>query len=100
MDAAIGEPSVFIVLDAEFHRVIHVAARSATMLSLLDGIADLSRRGRTLSSTRPGVTRRTAHEHRAILDALDARDPVLAREAMAAHLMHIRGVLIGHDAPR
>jgi GntR family transcriptional repressor for pyruvate dehydrogenase complex len=100
MDAAVADPAVFIVADAEFHRVIHVAARSATMLSLLDGIADLSRRGRTLSSTRPGVTRRTAHEHRAILDALDARDPVLAREAMAAHLMHIRGVLIGSDAAR
>ena len=70
------------------------------MLSLLDGIADLSLRGRTLSSTRPGVTRRTTHEHRAILDALDARDPVLAREAMAAHLMHIRGVLIGRDDGR
>jgi GntR family transcriptional repressor for pyruvate dehydrogenase complex len=97
MDAAVGEPSAFILLDAEFHRSIHLAARSATMLSLLDGIADLSLRGRTLSSARPGVTRRTAHEHRAILEALEARDPVLAREAMAAHLMHIRGVLIDRD---
>ncbi|MEA2179328.1 MAG: GntR family transcriptional regulator, transcriptional repressor for pyruvate dehydrogenase complex [Solirubrobacteraceae bacterium] len=97
MDAVVAEPTAFSLLDAEFHRAIHVAARSATMLSLLDGIADLSLRGRTLSSTRPGVTRRTTHEHRAILDALDARDPVLAREAMAAHLMHIRGVLIGRN---
>jgi GntR family transcriptional repressor for pyruvate dehydrogenase complex len=97
MDAVVADPAAFSLLDAEFHRAIHVAARSATMLSLLDGIADLSLRGRTLSSTRPGVTRRTTHEHRAILDALDARDPVLAREAMAAHLMHIRGVLIGRD---
>ena len=97
MEGAIGEPSQFILVDAEFHRAIHVASRSTMMLSVLDGIADLSLRGRTISSTRPGVTRRTAREHVAILEALDAHDPVLAREAMAAHLMHIRGVLIGRD---
>jgi GntR family transcriptional regulator, transcriptional repressor for pyruvate dehydrogenase complex len=100
MDAVVGQPSAFSLLDVEFHRAIHVAARSATLLTLLDGIADLSRRGRTLSSTRPGVTRRTAQEHRAILDGLEARDPVLAREAMSAHLMHIRGVLVNADDGR
>jgi DNA-binding FadR family transcriptional regulator len=68
------------------------------MLSLLDGIWDLSLRGRTISGARSDVRRRTLHEHRAVLDALEARDPVLAREAMAAHLMHIRGVLVGIDA--
>jgi DNA-binding FadR family transcriptional regulator len=70
------------------------------MLSLLDGIADLSLRGRTISTTMSSVRKRTTVEHRAILEALDARDPVLAREAMAAHLMHIRGVLIGRDVGR
>src|SRR6476661_5537118 len=100
MEHAISEPATFILVDAEFHRAIHVAARSTMLLSVLDGIADLSLRGRTISSTRPGVTRRTAHEHLAILDALEAHDPVLAREAMAAHLMHIRGVLIGRGVDR
>jgi GntR family transcriptional regulator, transcriptional repressor for pyruvate dehydrogenase complex len=100
MERAISEPTEFILVDAEFHRAIHVAARSTMLLSVLDGIADLSLRGRTISSTRPGVTRRTAQEHLAILDALEAHDPVLAREAMAAHLMHIRGVLIGRDVDR
>jgi DNA-binding FadR family transcriptional regulator len=100
MEHAVGEPSAFILVDAEFHRAIHVAARSTMLLSVLDGISDLSLRGRTISSTRPGVTRRTALEHVAIVDALEAHDPLLAREAMAAHLMHIRGVLIGHDNGR
>ena len=43
-------------------------------------------------------TFRTLQEHHAILEALEDRDPVLAREAMAAHLMHIRGVLTAADA--
>jgi GntR family transcriptional regulator, transcriptional repressor for pyruvate dehydrogenase complex len=98
MEAAVGEAAEFSLLDAQFHRSVHVAARSATMLSLLDGIWDLSLRGRTISGARSDVRRRTLHEHRAVLDALEARDPVLAREAMAAHLMHIRGVLVGIDA--
>jgi GntR family transcriptional regulator, transcriptional repressor for pyruvate dehydrogenase complex len=100
MEGAVGEPSAFILVDAAFHRVIHVAARSTMLLSVLDGIADLSLRGRTISSSTPGVTRRTAVEHVAIVDALAARDPLHAREAMAAHLMHIRGVLIGRDGAR
>lgn len=100
MDALIGEPGPFSLADVEFHRTIHIAARSAMMLSLLDGIADLSLRGRTISTTMSSVRKRTTVEHRAILEALDARDPVLAREAMAAHLMHIRGVLIGRDVGR
>jgi DNA-binding FadR family transcriptional regulator len=93
MEATVGDAQAFALLDAEFHRGVHVAARSATMLSLLDGIADLSLRGRTISTVQASVRRRTLLEHTAILEALEERDPVLAREAMAAHLMHIRGVL-------
>ena len=53
--ASSGSAQAFALLDAEFHRMIHVAARSATMLSLLDGIADLSLRGRTISTVQAGV---------------------------------------------
>jgi GntR family transcriptional regulator, transcriptional repressor for pyruvate dehydrogenase complex len=98
MEASVGDPQTFADTDAEFHRVIHVAARSATLLSLLDGIADLARRGRSISTLQASVRRRTLQEHHAILGALEDRDPVLAREAMAAHLMHIRGVLTAADA--
>jgi DNA-binding FadR family transcriptional regulator len=97
MEATVADAQAFALIDAEFHRMVHVAARSATMLSLLDGIADLSLRGRTISTVHASVRRRTLQEHRAILEALEDRDPVLAREAMAAHLMHIRGVLVGLD---
>jgi GntR family transcriptional regulator, transcriptional repressor for pyruvate dehydrogenase complex len=97
METAAADPTAFIGVDVAFHRAIHIAARSSMLLSVLDGIADLSLRGRTISSYRPGVTRRTAGEHVAIVAALEARDPLLAREAMTAHLMHIRGVLIGRD---
>jgi GntR family transcriptional regulator, transcriptional repressor for pyruvate dehydrogenase complex len=88
-------PLAFVRTDAEFHRQIHVAARSPFILSILDGIGELAMRGRRLSGRQPGVTERTVAEHRIILEALERGDPFEARGAMTAHLMHIRGALIG-----
>ena len=90
-----GDPDQFIRLDVEFHRQIQVAAGSTLILSMLDRISSLAFRSRTLSGHAPGVTQRTVAEHRAILEALEAHDAFLAKAAMTAHLMHIRGLLIG-----
>ena len=43
-------------------------------------------RGRYLSIPRPGSGEITIAQHRAIVTALGARDPVLATEAMQTHL--------------
>lgn len=95
MEQHVSDPQAFIRIDADFHRQIHAAARSPFILSILDGIAELAMRGRRLSGRQPGVTERTVAEHRIILEALERRDPFEARGAMTAHLMHIRGTLIG-----
>jgi GntR family transcriptional regulator, transcriptional repressor for pyruvate dehydrogenase complex len=95
MERHVFDPQAFIQMDADFHRQIHVAARSPFMLSILDGIAELAMRGRRLSGRQPGTTERTVAEHQIILEALERRDPFEARGAMTAHLMHIRGTLIG-----
>ncbi len=65
------------------------------MLSLLDGIADLSLRGRTISSTRAAVGKRTPTSL-ADPERSSAHDPVLAARRWP-RIMHIRGVLIGRD---
>lgn len=95
MEEKVDEPEAFVMVDAEFHRQIHVAAQSPFLLSVLDGLWELARRGRLLSGRQPGVTERTLAEHRAIIEALERRDPSAAREAMTAHLTHIRTSLIG-----
>jgi GntR family transcriptional repressor for pyruvate dehydrogenase complex len=95
MEQQVLDPERFLRTDADFHRHIHVAARSPFILSILDGIAELAIRGRRLSVRQPGVPERTLGEHQVILQALERRDPFEARGAMTAHLMHIRGTLIG-----
>jgi DNA-binding FadR family transcriptional regulator len=95
MEQQVLDPEAFLRTDADFHRQIHVAARSPFILSILDGIAELAIRGRRLSVRAPGVPERTVAEHQVILQALERRDPFEARGAMTAHLMHIRATLIG-----
>jgi GntR family transcriptional repressor for pyruvate dehydrogenase complex len=90
-----GHREQFIRLDVEFHRQIQVAAGSTLILSMLDRINSVALRSRTLSGRAPGVAQRTVDEHHAILEALEAHDAFLAKAAMTAHLMHIRGLLIG-----
>jgi GntR family transcriptional repressor for pyruvate dehydrogenase complex len=93
--AAVPSADEFVRIDAEFHRAIHVAARSAATLAMLDSLADLAFRGRTISGRDPALRERTVDEHRVILDALRRHDPFEAEAAMTAHLMHIRGSMIG-----
>jgi DNA-binding FadR family transcriptional regulator len=89
------DPEEFIQLDAEFHRQIQVAAGSALILSMLDNFSALAFRSTAPSERAIGVTQRSVTEHRAILEALEAHDAFLAKAAMTAHLMYIRGLTIG-----
>lgn len=95
LEAHVREPARFIRIDAEFHRLIHVAGQSALTLTILDAISELALRGRGLSGEQSGVTDRTVIEHTVILEALERGDSFEAAAAMTAHLMHIRATLIG-----
>jgi GntR family transcriptional regulator, transcriptional repressor for pyruvate dehydrogenase complex len=86
-------PTRFIELDTHFHRVIHVAARNALLLALLDGVGALAERSRSITGRQPGLLASTIRAHGKIYDALAAHDPVAARRAMLEHLDEIREVL-------
>jgi GntR family transcriptional repressor for pyruvate dehydrogenase complex len=98
LEAHVRDPQRFIRIDAEFHRLIHVAGQSALTLSILDAISELAQRGRGLSGEQPGVTERTVVDHTVILEALERGDAFEASAAMTAHLMHIRAELVGQAA--
>lgn len=71
--------------DLEFHRLIARATQNDLYLLLLDSIGSTLidiRRENLGSGSRP----MTLDQHEAILERIAARDPVGAREAMAAHL--------------
>ena len=59
-------------------------------MNLIASLAALSQRSRELTVKVPGVSKRTREDHRAIVAAISARKPKLARDAMARHLTNVR----------
>lgn len=98
MERLVDDPERFVRSDADFHRVIHRAARSQLIVAMLEAVDELAMRGRRLSGRQPDVTRRTVEAHQMILEALQRGDPFEARSAMTAHLMQIRASLIGQTS--
>ena len=81
-----GDFPGFYTLDGEMHELI----LSCTGFRKLSHVADTAwvhvNRARQLILPLPGRVAETLEEHKAILAALEARDPEAARQAMRAHL--------------
>jgi len=101
MEAAQSKPSsnaeAEAGLDAEFHLAIVEASHNVVMLHMMRSIYDLLREGVFYNRQvmfRQRTTRASVLEqHRAINDALQARDPTAARAAVAAHLDYVQSAL-------
>ena len=90
MDAAKGEPEAYIEADLDFHLALAEAADNAIILSLIDSIVGLLREQRMGIFQVDGGPERGQYHHKRILEAIEHRDPVGAREAMKAHLKQVR----------
>ncbi|MBC8253757.1 MAG: FCD domain-containing protein [Ardenticatenia bacterium] len=53
----------------------------------------LSRASRSITTDIPGVREQSAQDHRAVVEAIAARNPGAARQAMLQHLRHVEGGL-------
>ena len=99
MEAAVGKDVERASrLDLEFHRAIAKATRNELYLLLLDSIGEALlevRRG----NLQTGAADETLRAHRGILDAIRARDPDGARNAMAAHLDQVERHWEEHQQP-
>jgi DNA-binding GntR family transcriptional regulator len=88
---AAGEAYVQRSTDEDFHFAIAKAARCERLeLLLLDGVYYQLRLNRLRSSTRPGRAQAAFNEHKAILAALQGRNPSSAEEAMRNHVRNAR----------
>lgn len=85
--------------DGALHRQIAASARNGLFLALFDTVNKIRQdetwrvireRARTLANSRET----TKGQHSAIIDAIEARDPVGAGEAMRDHLLLIQEILI------
>ncbi|MBA3910057.1 MAG: GntR family transcriptional regulator [Rhodobacter sp.] len=92
------DPTDEAELDAEFHMAIIEASHNVIMLHMLRSMFDLLRQGVFYNRQvmfRNRMTRdHLLDQHRAMNDAVQARDPVAAREAVEAHLNFVEQAFI------
>ncbi|WP_341314288.1 FadR/GntR family transcriptional regulator [Paraburkholderia sp. IMGN_8] len=73
-------------LDYDFHMRIVSIAGNAAIESILSSSADIMKESQRLPFYRRELVLSTYHEHRAILDALTARDSTAAGKAIETHI--------------
>ncbi|MFQ5882447.1 MAG: FadR/GntR family transcriptional regulator [Candidatus Methylomirabilales bacterium] len=82
----IAEGGTGVDADTSFHSALAEAAKNKILLRLNEAIVDSLRETRERSLQPRGRAARSLSGHREILEAIRAKDPVKAREAMLEHL--------------
>ncbi|MFC1417993.1 FadR/GntR family transcriptional regulator [Streptacidiphilus cavernicola] len=83
-----------VAADLEFHRQIALGAGNPVLASLVDNMSGPTSRARVWRGmTERGALARTLAEHRAIYDAIQARDADLARSCATIHVAGIESWL-------
>ena len=83
--------------DATFHELIAEATRNPALIHLMQHLARSLRETRHSSLQRDGRPTRSLRENRAILAAIEARNPTLAARRMQAHIRSLGRVLFTPD---
>jgi DNA-binding GntR family transcriptional regulator len=80
-----SEVERMVRLNHEFHRTINVAGDSPKLTQFMSGITRYA--PESVFPTLPGWPRQSIKDHRAVIEAIEARDPERARAAMAEHFV-------------
>jgi GntR family transcriptional repressor for pyruvate dehydrogenase complex len=89
LDELGATPSIeaLVANDLEFHRQIAASSGNAVLCSLIDGLSGPTTRARIWRGlTQEGAAERTREQHQAIVDAITARQPELARSWATIHI--------------
>lgn len=84
------KPQRSLELDIEFHLLVAQAARNPLITTLHTLTTEWTMEVRRHSHATERARRQSRDGHRAILDAIESRDPDAARSAMALHLDEVR----------
>jgi GntR family transcriptional regulator, sialic acid-inducible nan operon repressor len=86
---AIGDDARFMQTDVAFHFVIATIPRNPIYVALHEAIVEWLVDQRSVSLRRAGTDRLAFESHREIFEAIAARDPAAAGNAMRRHLDEI-----------
>jgi len=90
MERSQKDPEAYIEADLDFHLALAEAVANPLILSLIDSIVGLLREQRLKIFNVEGGPQRGQFHHKRILEAMERRDPEMARGAMRAHLEQVR----------
>lgn len=98
MEGCNGDPEIFAEADEEFHSLLAGFSRNALLIWMMEKVTEVRShaqwsRMRTITLTGPMIEAYN-RQHRAILDAIRARDPEMAAQNMKAHLSAARDSLM------
>ncbi len=92
------DPDAYLEVDVDFHSELAAATGNVVLAFVLDSVRELLRVSRRVTNL-VGTMPETTLAHRRIYDALVAREPETARQAMRAHLLTVTEVWApGSDA--
>ncbi|WP_433058854.1 FadR/GntR family transcriptional regulator [Dactylosporangium sp. CS-033363] len=89
LDELGDDPTIeaLVANDLDFHRHIAAGSGNAVLCSLIDGLSGPTTRARIWRGlTQEGAAARTREQHQAIVDAIAARQPELARSWATVHV--------------
>jgi GntR family transcriptional repressor for pyruvate dehydrogenase complex len=87
--ALIGDPLAFRQSDYAFHELIWIGSRNAFLKRIGESLNVLGLEFRKRASERPETLAQSLLDHRALLDALKARDPEAAARAAEVHMQNV-----------
>lgn len=93
-----GDEKALVHANVLFHETIFDASANQRLLSLGRTLSDFVRRLSSVAFSDPERDREVAREHRAILDALESRDPEQAERCAREHMTHARSHYVRQSA--
>lgn len=83
---ACGDMERLVEVDTSFHESIYQASRNDRLKGIINNLREQIQRFRATSLAYPGRMKQSLEEHRAIVEAIHARDVVLARQLTQEHI--------------
>lgn len=86
---SVNDHQAFLQTDLELHEKIAAASKNPILIRFMAAISQLGIASRRRTVEIPGIPEQVLKDHRAIVEALKARDPQAARQALLQHLKNI-----------
>jgi GntR family transcriptional repressor for pyruvate dehydrogenase complex len=83
------DPELFLYADLELHTLIATIAHNPILIRFIESIHQLGLASRRRTGRLAGVIEQSMSDHHLIVEALRARNPQAAREAMLVHLGNV-----------